>query len=150
MNSMPRKLSASWSYRMARAPSLMKSHFSARCRHMGTNCGAVDIVMAALRHPLGESDGHALPDTTRRTAGVNSSCLADVTREGGQEAVRRRAAGVWASAGRRAPHRSWPCRLRTWKPECAASAAGSPDIPTSPRRCWIPPPPTCREKKAAP
>lgn len=30
---------------------------------MGANRGAIDVVVSALSHRLGESDGHALPDT---------------------------------------------------------------------------------------
>lgn len=39
-----------------------ESPFSARCRDMGANCGAVDAVVAAVRHDLGEHYRHGLPD----------------------------------------------------------------------------------------
>src|SRR5262245_37440641 len=40
-----------------------ESPFSARCRDMGANRSAVDVVMPALGHRLGERDGHTLPHT---------------------------------------------------------------------------------------
>ena len=150
MNSMPRKLSASWSYGMAIAPSLMKSHFSARCRHMGTYRGAVDIVMAALRHPLGESDGHALPDTTRRTAGVNSPCSLTSPAKAGRKLsdVAPLAFGLRPAAERLTVPGPAGCEPGNLNAQRAQQAG-----PTFRRRqgdVGYHPPPTCREKKAAP
>jgi hypothetical protein len=43
-----------------------------RCRDMGANRGRVDVIVPTLSHRLGESGGHALPDSGRAPAPKSS------------------------------------------------------------------------------
>ena len=71
-------------------------YVSARCRYVGADCGAVDAVVAAVRHHLGQRDRHGFPDPSLAPTSkpaidrVPTAVLGGTSRHGAPDRSRQR------------------------------------------------------------